>query len=127
MTQNAAGHSASTNTPRRITWTEDRIRGLGATTTLLTAASILGFGRTLAYELVNAGKFPVPVIRVGSRFVVPVQPLLNLLHLDQPAAGTNTLGGLDAGGGSSVDSLTTPADSPRRAPVADPEHPGGDV
>jgi hypothetical protein len=44
-----------------------------------TAASILKIGRTNAYELAKAGAFPVKVIRIGRRYVVPVQPILALL------------------------------------------------
>src|SRR5262245_6317515 len=45
--------------------TPAQVRALGVTTTVPAAASILGIGRTLAYELVGAGWFPVPVIRAG--------------------------------------------------------------
>jgi hypothetical protein len=53
-----------------------------------TAYAILtGRGRDEAYRTVKRGKFPVPVIRVGRRMVVPVQPILELLGLDKPAGG----------------------------------------
>lgn len=45
------------------------------------AARALSIGRTKAYELAQAGLFPVPVQRVGSRYLVPTAPLLRLLHL----------------------------------------------
>jgi hypothetical protein len=32
--------------------------------------------------MVKRGKFPVPVLKVGRRLVVPVQPILELLGLD---------------------------------------------
>lgn len=60
-------------------WTAEQIRALGVSTNLTTAASVLGIGRTLAYQLVAAGQFPVPVIRAGTRVIVPVAPLLDLL------------------------------------------------
>ena len=60
-------------------WTEDRIRALGAVTDLPTAARIFGLGRALAYELAKNNDFPVPVLRVGSRYRVPVAPLLAAL------------------------------------------------
>lgn len=71
----------------RRAWSEQDIRGLGASTDLVTAASILGIGRTTAHTLARAGRFPVPVIRVGRRYRVPVAPILRLLALDpnQPA------------------------------------------
>ncbi len=62
-------------------WTEARIRALGAVTDLPTAARIFGLGRALAYELAKNNNFPVPVIRAGSRYRVPVAPLLAALHL----------------------------------------------
>ncbi|MEV6520060.1 hypothetical protein AB0M37_30185 [Micromonospora chalcea] len=68
----------------RDVWTEQRIRALGALTDLPTAGRIFGLGRSLAYELARNGDFPVPVIRVGTRYRVPVAPILTALHL--PAA-----------------------------------------
>ncbi len=47
----------------------------------MTAGSVLGVGRTLAHELARRGDFPVPVLRLGMRYVVPVAPLLELLGL----------------------------------------------
>jgi hypothetical protein len=67
-----------------VVWTEQRIRALGTVTDLPTAARILGLGRALAYELAKNDDFPVPVIRVGTRYRVPVAPILAALHL--PAA-----------------------------------------
>lgn len=109
-------------------WTVQRIRALGAATSLPTAAAILGIGRTLAYELVATGQFPTPVIRAGTRVIVPVAPLLKLLHADtdntgtdnasdHDAAGTdpdNPGGRLESGGPRRVDATaTSPADSRR--------------
>ena len=62
-------------------WTEQRIRALGAVTDLPTAARIFGLGRALAYELAKNGAFPVPVLRIGTRYRVPTAPLLTALHL----------------------------------------------
>jgi hypothetical protein len=62
-------------------WTEQRIRALGAVTDLPTAAHIFGLGRALAYELARSGTFPVPVIRAGNRYRIPVAPILAALHL----------------------------------------------
>ena len=94
----------------RSVWTLDQIRALGVATTLPTAASILGIGRSLAYELAATNQFPVPVIRAGNRLLIPVRPLLQLLRLDDPTPGAAT-GGLDDGAGTSVDVSTHPADS----------------
>jgi len=65
----------------RAVWTEDRIRRLGAVTDLPTAASIFDLGRALAYDLAKRGQFPVPVIRAGTRYRVPVAAILAALHL----------------------------------------------
>jgi hypothetical protein len=62
-------------------WTLEAIRHLGMTTDVETAASILGIGRTKAYELAKADEFPVPLIRVGRRYVVPVPAILRLLGI----------------------------------------------
>jgi hypothetical protein len=63
-------------------WTAAAVRALGVYTDLVTAGSVLGMGRTKAHELARMGCFPVPVIRHGRRYVVPVAPILHLLHLD---------------------------------------------
>ena len=45
------------------------------------AARALRIGRTLAYELIRRGDFPVPVIRLGARrIVIPRAPLDELLE-----------------------------------------------
>lgn len=49
------------------------------TYTVEEAADRLGIGRTLAYELIRCGEFPVGVIRLGRRIVVPRAPLDELL------------------------------------------------
>ncbi len=49
------------------------------TTDLETAAEIIGIGRTLAYELARDGAFPVRLIRLGRRVLVPTSDILALL------------------------------------------------
>jgi len=56
--------------PAGRVWTVAAIRALGMTTDIETAASILGFGRTKAYELAKRGQFPVPTLRIGRRYLV---------------------------------------------------------
>jgi hypothetical protein len=70
-------------------WTPDAVRALGVHTDLVTAATLLGMGRTKAHELVRAGRFPVPVLRHGRRYVVPVAPILQLLQITghEPSTG----------------------------------------
>ena len=67
-----------------ITWSEEAIHGLGVRTDVPTAGSILGLSRTQAYEAVKAGRFPVPVIPVGRRLIVPVAPIRQLLGIGPP-------------------------------------------
>ncbi len=112
-------------------WTVKRIRALGATTSLATAAAVLGVSRSQAYRLVATDAFPAPVIRVGNRVVVPVAGLLRLALLDddepEPDADDRRL---DRRGETSVDTPTTPpagfAPCPcwRRCRV--PDHQGDD-
>jgi hypothetical protein len=62
-------------------WTEEEIRQLGATTDLVTAGQILGIGRTKSYSLARRNAFPVPVLRTGHRYTVPVRHILTLLGI----------------------------------------------
>ncbi len=64
----------------RPVWTVEAVRQLGMTTDVTTAAQILGIGRTLAFDLLKHEKFPVRVLRIGRRVVVPVADLLRLLE-----------------------------------------------
>lgn len=70
-----------------MTLTAIEVRSLPAVVDLPTAAAVLGIGRTVAYQLARSGRFPTPVIRVGSQLKVPTAYLLDLLGLstDPPA------------------------------------------
>jgi hypothetical protein len=57
------------------------IHALGVTTDVRTAASILGLSGTAAYKLIQRDGFPVPVIRAGGIYRIPVAAILALLHL----------------------------------------------
>ncbi|NED51772.1 hypothetical protein G3I24_12775 [Micromonospora aurantiaca] len=106
-------------------WTIERIRALGVTTTLATTASVLGISRSQAYRLAATDQFPIPLIRAGSRIIVPVAALLHLLQPD-PAA-TDGGGRLEADAKVSVDAITPPlADSTRHRWRHPAEHPGDD-
>ncbi|WP_243715587.1 DNA-binding protein [Micromonospora sp. KC207] len=94
-------------------WTEERIRALGAITDLPTAGRVFGLGRALSYELARTGGFPVPVIRVGARYKVPVAGILTALGLQPPP------GDLTPNGKRSVDHQ-------RQISSIDPPHSGGD-
>jgi hypothetical protein len=65
-----------------VVWTIEAVRRLGMTTDVETAAAILGIGRTKAYELAKTGHFPVKVLRVGRRYLVPVPAILHVLDLE---------------------------------------------
>ncbi len=58
---------------------------LPPTVDIVTAARILGVGRTVAYELVREGSWPTPVLHVGRKIRVPTAPLLVLLGVTPPA------------------------------------------
>jgi hypothetical protein len=66
---------------RTSAWTVERVRDLGVVTDLGTAAQILKIGRSLAYQLAASDDFPVPVIRAGRRYRVPIAGILTALGL----------------------------------------------
>ena len=76
------------------TWTAREVRALGVRTDIETAGSIFGLSRTQAYEAVKKGVFPVDVIKIGRRYLVPTAPILRLLGLepDDPAAAAPSEG-----------------------------------
>lgn len=53
------------------------------TITLKAAAGLIGIGLSTAYGAVRSNEFPVPVIKIGGRIVVPTKPLLDLLGLEE--------------------------------------------
>ena len=69
---------------------EDRLRQLPVVVDLVTAASVLGIGRTTAYELVRTGRWPTPVLRLGNRIRVPTAALRELLSLSTADAEMQT-------------------------------------
>lgn len=77
-TDRSTNRSSARPRPRRA-WTADEVRALGMTTSLETAAEVIGIGRTLAYELIKKQTFPVRLLRLGRRVVVPVTDLLRYL------------------------------------------------
>ncbi|WP_433130154.1 hypothetical protein ACQPWW_06610 [Micromonospora sp. CA-240977] len=105
-------------------WTIERIRALGVTTTLATTASVLGISRSQAYRLAATDQFPIPLIRAGSRIIVPVAALLHLLQLEPNGTSGRRL---EADAKVSVDALTPPpADSTRHRWRHHTKHPGDD-
>lgn len=63
-------------------WTVEQVRALGVTTDVVTAGAVLGVGRTTAYRLAREGQFPVPVRKVGGRYLVAVAHLLHAVGID---------------------------------------------
>ena len=59
--------------------TVTQLRNLPATVDLMTAARVLGLGRTKAYELAKHDRFPCRVIRIGDLYRIPTAGLLELL------------------------------------------------
>lgn len=71
----------------RPVWTPEMIRALGVAASVPTIGEVFGMSRSQAYAAVEAGSFPVRVIRIGRRMVVPVADVLAVLGLE-PAGGT---------------------------------------
>jgi hypothetical protein len=67
----------------------DELLALPATVDVPTAAKALSIGRTLAYQLARAGQFPVPVLRLGTRYRVPSSGLLAALGVHPSAETAN--------------------------------------
>lgn len=78
-----------TATPRPA-WTAEQVRRLGTTTDVVTAGQILGLSRTTAYRLARLGQFPVPMLRAGAQYRVPVAGLLAALHIAAEAGQGTT-------------------------------------
>lgn len=64
--------------------TLDQLHQLPPTVDLMTAAHILGLGRTKAYALAKADQFPCRLIRVGDSYRIPTTALLELLGIPTP-------------------------------------------
>ena len=75
-------NTPATGRPTTKVWTIDAVRGLGATIDIETAGAILGIGRSKSYELAKSGDFPVRVLRIGKRYLVPTPSILALLGID---------------------------------------------
>lgn len=67
-------------------WSVEDVRALGVRTDVPTAASVLGMGTNAAYDLVRRNEFPVPVLKLGRKYVVPVAGLLTVLGITDPTA-----------------------------------------
>ena len=67
----------------------DEIRALPPVRDVPTAGRLLGLGRSAAYDLILAGAWPTPVLRLGRRLRIPTAPLLALLGLSTDSLGPN--------------------------------------
>lgn len=67
--------------------TREELLALPAVVDIRTAATVLGFGKSKAYELAAAGEFPVRVLRVGKSYRVPTAELLGLLGIEIAGTG----------------------------------------
>jgi hypothetical protein len=76
-----------------IQWTPEAIRALGATTDLPTLGSIFGLGRWRSYQMAHTGEWEqagIRIIRIGSRYRVTVQSILDVLsQADTPDPGAS--------------------------------------
>jgi len=61
--------------------TVERVQNLPPVVDVVTAAAILGIGRTAAYELIRVGEWPTPVLRLGKLIRIPTAPLLELVRI----------------------------------------------
>ena len=96
-------------------WNGDRIRALGTVTDVPTAAQIFRLSRSTAYDLVSTGDFPVPVLRFGRRYRIPVAAILDALHLPHEAPAVHDLTG-SSSHASIVHTKSTGPDAQHAAP-----------
>jgi excisionase family DNA binding protein len=52
-------------------------------------ATSLGIGRSLVYDLARRGELPVPVLKLGRRFVVPRSAVERLLGVEDAASASS--------------------------------------
>ena len=69
----------------------DDLRALPPVLDVPTAGRLLGLGRSAAYDLILAGAWPTPVLRLGRRLRIPTAPLLALLGLPQIGDGRSAM------------------------------------
>lgn len=63
--------------------TEHELRTLPAVVDVPTPRAVLGVGRTAAYELIRAGGWPTPTLRLGKLIRIPTAPLLELVGVSR--------------------------------------------
>lgn len=71
--------------------TPHELRALPLTVSIVEAGRPFGLGRDASYDLARRGEFPVPVLRVGRRWVVTRAALLAGLGVDDgPGSSSGT-------------------------------------
>lgn len=78
---------------RRPVWSVADVQALGVRTDVPTAGRVLGMGSVTAYDMARRGDFPVPVLKLGRKYVVPVAGLLTALGISQAEQHEKSLGG----------------------------------
>ena len=79
----------------------DEIRALPAAPGLVSAGLAFGIGRTKSHELARAGEFPVPLLRIGNRYVARRADILAALGIGDvgPPGNADRHSRLGASGG----------------------------
>lgn len=70
----------------QIQMSMEELLSLPVSVDLTTAGRALGIGRTKAFELAKAGRFPIKVLQVGQKYRVPRTAILEALDVRPPAA-----------------------------------------
>lgn len=70
-------------------WSEAEVRQLPVRIDVPTCSSVLGIGISHGYVMINNGTYPVEVLRIGRKMVVPTAGLLRLLGLDTSTTVTS--------------------------------------
>lgn len=105
--------------PRVSGWTAEDIRALGLHTDVRTAAAIFGISRSTAYELIDRREFPLPVLRLGTRYRIAVGSILTALGLPPEPGTTPTELFLPLAGESASDAGTAPPAAANSGPGLD--------
>lgn len=66
--------------------TEAEVDALGVSTDIQSACKAIGISKSAGYQAAKNGTFPCPVVRVGSRYVVPTAGLKAVLGLATTSA-----------------------------------------
>ena len=78
-----------------MTFTREQLDALGVSTNLETAAQALDISSAHAYRLVQADEFPVRVVRMGTRLMVPTAGLREVLLGESTPPADEMLSRLD--------------------------------